>query len=280
MLFRSQMSEKYKSSKRRVFILDYEGTLAPHQTREGIPLASPTRIIDTLNDLMTDAKNIVYIMSGREARELEGVFRTATGVGLIAENGCFVREYEAVPGDWSSPIDMEEVKRWKKDVKTILRYYYERMDGSWIEERRCSLLFHYGKVEDQEGAARQAGDCADQINAACKLYHIQAVPVGKAVLIQMVDYNKGTAATNIYDRLCEKTTLEGIDAPDFMMVVGDDREDEVVFRWANDLANKGTLRNVFTVSVGKRNTEAQAALTQGSTGLLTALQKLAKISLD
>lgn len=276
----TQMSEKYKASKRRVFILDYEGTLAPHQTREGIPLTSPTRIIDTLNDLMTDAKNIVYIMSGREARELEGVFRTATGVGLIAENGCFVREYEAVPGDWSSPIDMEEVKRWKKDVKTILRYYYERMDGSWIEERRCSLLFHYGKVEDQEGAARQAGDCADQINAACKLYRIQAVPVGKAVLIQMVDYNKGTAATNIYDRLCEKTTSEGIDAPDFMMVVGDDREDEVVFRWANDLANKGTLRNVFTVSVGKRNTEAQAALTQGSTGLLTALQKLAKISLD
>lgn len=276
----TQISEKYRASEFRVILLDYEGTLAPHKTREGIPLTSPTRIIDTLNDLMTDPKNIVYIMSGREVPELNADFRTATGIGLIAENGCFYREYGCPPEEWKSPVNMNEVKEWKRDVKAILKYYVERMEGSWIEERRCTLLFRYDKVEDQDVAIRQAGECADQINAACKSYRIQAVPVSKALVVQMVDYNKGIAATNIYNRLVAKATASGSNSPDFLVVVGDDREDEVVFRWANGLATSGVLRDVFTVSVGKRNTEAQAAITQGSTGILTVLQKLAKISLD
>ncbi|KAK3718822.1 Trehalose-6-P synthase/phosphatase complex subunit [Vermiconidia calcicola] len=276
----TQISEKYKRANHRVFIIDYEGTLAPHKTREGVPLTSLTRIVDTLNDLMVDGKNIVYVMSGRQPEEIESVFRTATGLGLIAENGCFVREYGAAAHSWETAVDMNEVNRWKKDVKAILRYYRERMEGSYIEERHCSLIFRYERVEDQEAAMRNVGDCADQINSGCKSMRIHAVPIGKAVLIEQVDFSKGTAATNVYNRLCEQNKASELQPPDFLMVVGDDREDEVVFRWANQLAKNGTLSNVFTVSVGKRNTQAQAALTQGSTGLLTVLQKLAKISLD
>ena len=275
-----QISEKYKHANHRVFLIDYEGTLAPHRTREGIALTSPTRIVDTLNDLMTDAKNIVYIMSGGQPEELESVFRTATGLGLIAENGCFVREYGAAPKDWKTYVDLSEVRNWKKDVKSILQYYLQRMEGSEIEERYCSVIFRYDKVTEQETAMRQAGECADQINSGCKVMRIHAVPVTKAVLIEQDEYSKGTAATNIYSRLCTKSKTNGMEAPDFLMVAGDDREDEVVFRWANGLGKEGAVQDVFTVSVGKRNTEAQAALTQGSTGLLTVLQKLAKISRD
>ncbi|TKA70165.1 hypothetical protein B0A49_05954, partial [Cryomyces minteri] len=50
-----------------------------------------------------------------------------------------------------------------------------------------------------------------------------------------------------------------------------------IFRWANKLRTSGAIKNVTTVSVGKRNTEASATLTQGTTGLLTTLQKLAKL---
>ena len=276
----TQVSEKYRTARQRVIFLDYEGTLAPHKTRKGIPLTSPNRVIDTLNDLMTDSKNTVYIMSSRRIGELDSVFRTATGVGLIAENGCVIREYGARPDDWKSPVDIEMVEDWKKAIGKILHHYHVRMEGSRIEASLCSLLLRYDKVEDQEAATRQAGHCADHINSGCDSHRIQAVPVHKAVLVQMKDYSKGTAATNIYNRLLSKTAKSGTEAPDFMMVVGDDREDEVVFRWANDLATEGALRDVFTVSVGKRNTQARAALTQGSSGLLAVLQKLAKISLE
>ena len=52
------------------------------------------------------------------------------------------------------------------------------------------------------------------------------------------------------------------------MVVGDGRDDEVIFRWANALEKDGTVANVTTCSLGNRNTEAGCTLTQGVTGKL------------
>jgi hypothetical protein len=55
------------------------------------------------------------------------------------------------------------------------------------------------------------------------------------------------------------------------MVVGDGREDEKVFKWANSLNEDGTVKEVVTVSLGARNTEAKATLTQGVSGMIPPL---------
>lgn len=274
----STLAEKYKTAENRLFIIDYEGTLAPHKTSSGIPLGSPARVVETLTDIMVDPKNIVYVMSGRKPDELENHFRTLPKAGLIAENGCFVREFGVENNLWTSFVDLNEIDRWKSQVRGILGYYSDRLEDSYIEERHCSLLFRYEKSADQEAAVRFAGECADQINGACKSMHIHAVPIKHAVLVEQEDFSKGTAASHVFDTLCEQS--KGLSAPDFMVVAGDDREDEVIFKWANELGKVGKVKDVFTVTVGKRNTLAQATLTQGSTGLLTVLQKLAKISSD
>lgn len=274
----SALADRYKESESRLFIIDYEGTLAPHKTSSGIPLGSPTRIVEALNDLMIDPRNVVYVMSGRKPEELENHFRTLPKAGLIAENGCFVREFGVQNNDWTPFVDLDEVNKWKDQVRNILEYYQERLEDSYIEERHCSFLFRYEKAEDQEAAIRCAGECAEQINGSCKSMKIHAVPINKAVLIEQSDFSKGTAATHVFDNMCLK--LKGSKTPDFMVVVGDDREDEVIFKWANGLGKDGRIKDVFTITVGRRNTVAQATLTQGSTGLLTVLQKLAKISAD
>ena len=49
------------------------------------------------------------------------------------------------------------------------------------------------------------------------------------------------------------------------MVVGDGREDEKVFRWANWLGEK-QVKDVTTVSLGSRSTDATATVTQGVSG--------------
>ncbi|CAK3849803.1 glycosyltransferase family 20 [Lecanosticta acicola] len=274
----TQLSEKYRTADKRLFIIDYEGTLAPHKTSSGIPLGSPVRVIETLNDLMSDPKNVVYVMSGRKPEELENHFRTLPKAGLIAENGCFVREYGMDNNEWTPFTNLEEVENWKKQVRGILEYYQERLEGSYLEERHCSILFRYEKANDQEAAQRQAGESADQINGSCHNMNIHAVPIKQAVLIEQEGFTKETAASHIMEILDRKT--HGAAKPDWMLVAGDDREDEVVFKWANDLGKQEKIKNVFTVTVGKRNTVAQATLTQGSTGLLTVLQKLNKISAD
>ena len=86
--------------------------------------------------------------------------------------------------------------------------------------------------------------------------------------VEPIDWSKATAAKKIFQCL-EKAMPSDVDyaSPiDFLMVVGDGRDDEVIFRWANDLDKNGTVANVTTVSLGSRNTEAGYTLTQGVTG--------------
>lgn len=266
------LSEKYKAATRRVFILDYEGTLASYGTDINVVLTSPQRVLDALNELLADRKNVVYVMSGRKPEEVERLFHQVPCVGLIAENGCFMREYGAAEHEWTTFADLDNINKWKKDIRSILQYYHERVAGSWIEERHCSLIFHYEKAEDPELARSQAGDCADHINGSCEVYRVQAVPSSKAIIVEPRDWSKSTAATFIFDTL-RKKNVEGksLPIPDFMLVAGDDREDEIIFDWANKLEGEGAMKNVTTVSIGKRNTRAMTTLTQGTTGMFSLL---------
>lgn len=263
----SNVSEKYKNAKSRLFILDYEGTLVNFSAPKNVHLSSPQRVLDSLNDILLDPKNIVYVMSGRTPEQLKSLFERVPGLGLIAENGCFIRPFDDEA--WVAFPDLEQVDQWKTSVRNILQYYHERVEGSAIDERHCSLRFNYENAVDVDAAARQAGDCANHINDACSGQRVHAVPVDKAVLIEGLDYSKASAATHIFKELKSK----GDAAPDFIMVAGDDREDEVIFRWANVLAKEGDVRDVTTVSVGKRNTEAMATLTQGTSGMNSLSQR-------
>ena len=260
----SKLSEQYKAADRRLFILDYEGTLASYGSPTSIILTSPERTLAVLSDLLYDGKNIIYVMSGRRPEELDRLFGRVPNLGLIAENGCFLKEFGT--SNWIELADGGEMNTWKQSVIGILNYHRERIEGSWIEERHCSLILNYGKAEDPQSAARQAGECTNQIYDACQSQRIRAVPSEAAILIEPIDLSKETAAKLIFDRLKHKSEEEGATMPDFLMVAGDAREDEVVFRWANKLGEAKVIRDVTTVSVGSRNTEASATLTQGVTG--------------
>ncbi|KAF2083858.1 glycosyltransferase family 20 protein [Saccharata proteae CBS 121410] len=276
----SALTEKYKAANKRMFILDYEGTLASYGSPTSIIMTSPQRVIDALNEILQDERNIVYVMSGRTPEELERLFARTPRLGIIAENGCFVREFGA--DVWTAFADVDKVDSWKESVRNILKYYNDRVEGSWLEERHCSLIFHYEKADDVESAAVQAGECANHINDVCDSHKVHAVPIDKTVLIEPLDWSKGSAATHIFDKLRRKNVAEkeGGENPGFLLVAGDDREDEPIFRWANKLGHEGIIKDVTTVSVGKRNTEAVATLTQGTTGLLSVLQKLAKCEVE
>jgi trehalose 6-phosphate synthase/phosphatase len=257
--------EKYHQATKRLFIVDYDGTLATFHNPDGhVSINTPHRVLDTLNDLLSAGNNIIYVMSGRTPEELDKTFSRVPGLGLIAENGCFVRPHDSE--DWTAYVDMADMNKWKSDVKQIMKYYQDRMSGNILEEKHCSLLFRYDKVEkkDQESAARLAGDCANHINDACGQLSIHAVPMDKAVLIEVTGRGKGFAAKEIYEKNWGGKG-EPAGAPDFVFVAGDDREDEQVFRWANnELVAEG--RVVTTVSVGKKGSEAMATLTQGTNG--------------
>ncbi len=263
----SQLSSKYRAAKFRVFILDYEGTLASFSAPTNIQFSGPQRVLDALNDLLDDDANIVYVMSGRMPEELERLFERVPGLGIIAENGCLMRGF--MSDEWVAFADLDKMSEWKNSVKTMLQYYRERIEGCRVEERHCPLIFRYDKACDKQTAARLAGECANHINDACSNQRVHAIPIDKAVLIEPIDWSKGSAAAHILDGLKGHNSKETGQFPDFLLVAGNDREDEVIFRWANKLAATNVIRNVTTVTVGKRNTEAMATLTQGTSGKLS-----------
>ncbi|KOS21167.1 hypothetical protein ESCO_004529 [Escovopsis weberi] len=240
------VSVKYQRSQRRLFVLDYEGTLVSWGPVNQIIPVSPQRTLDTLNDLLLDERNTVYVMSGRRPEELDRVFRRVPNLGLIAENGCFVRDCGME--EWVEMADSSRIADWKRSVKPILRYYLERTPGAQIEERHCSLLFHYNNAEDFEAASRQASDCASHVNDACESQRVHALASDGVVLVEPMEWTKRTAAQKVYEGQKARLSSEGGEenAFDFLMIVGDGREDEKVFKWANRLGEEGKVQNVVT----------------------------------
>ncbi len=114
-------------------------------------------------------------MSGRQPEELDQLFKRVANLGLIAENGCFLKDPGA--SKWKEMADPDRMREWKESVAGIMDYYHERTPGSWIERRHCSIIFHYKNSEDQETASRQAGDCASHINDACEEQRVRAIPL-------------------------------------------------------------------------------------------------------
>ncbi|KAJ5675782.1 hypothetical protein N7462_008679 [Penicillium macrosclerotiorum] len=269
----SRLVEQYQQAKRRLMIVDYEGTLASWGSPSNIILTTPQRAITTLTELTDDPENVVYVMSSRMPDEMEQLFRQVNNLGLIAENGCFVREPHS--DEWTHLADRAHIQNWKQSVSQILAYFKDRSEGSWIEERHCSLVFHYGSADDRNGAGRLAAECADHINDACKTHGVHAVPVEGALVVEPADTNKASAAALVWRWCLEESEAKSqVAKPDFLLVVGDNREDEPVFRWANKLQKAKAVEYAMTVTLGSRSTEANATITQGVTGVLSCLQQL------
>ncbi|EHL03426.1 putative alpha,alpha-trehalose-phosphate synthase [Glarea lozoyensis 74030] len=221
------LSQSYKKSQRRLFMLDYEGTLASWGSPHDIILTSPQRTLDVLNDVLADERNTVYVMSGRQPEELDRLFKRVPNLGLIAENGCFIKKFGA--SEWTEQANLEKMHDWQDSVEGIMQYYHERTPG--------------------------------HINDACEEQRVKAIPTEHAVIVAPIDWSKGTAATQIYEQI----EASGDANVDFLTVMGDGRDDEVIFRWANELERQKKVKHVTTVSLGAHNTEAGYTLTQGVT---------------
>jgi trehalose-phosphatase len=258
-----ELIKDYEVSWKRLFILDYEGTLTPYGSVKKKVITNIDRVIDVLSELVADKKNAVYVMSGRTVTELESLFRRIPDIGLIAENGCFLREVGR-GSEWKQFPDKEKTAKWMVAIFEILQYYLQRVENSWIEEHQCSLVFHYEPKNEKDAAtaSRQAGECANHINDASEQQRVRAIPTKDSVIIEPSDYDKSTAAQHILEKYPES------DRPDFLLVAGNDRDDETVFKWAKHLKEDWIIRHVQSVTVGDRNSLAMSTLPNGTTGKL------------
>ncbi|KAJ3866435.1 trehalose-6-phosphate phosphatase [Lentinula novae-zelandiae] len=219
----------------RLFFFDYDGTLAPIVKVPSAAVPSE-QALNALNNLCKDERNLVYIISGRDADFLDehlgsvGTADGGRGLGFSAEHGGFVKEPKSSTGkkisfdgsaspwrNFTSKLDMS----WMSEVYEVFRYYTERTTGSHIEVKKSSITWHY-RGADPEWGQFQCRQCQDLLENNVAHKRPIEVLVGKKNLeVRPIAVNKG----EIVKRLVYKHP-----EVEFIFCAGDDKTDEDMFR--------------------------------------------------
>lgn len=207
----NDIKSSYNVSKKRLILLDYDGTLVGFNKNADKAVPTP-EVYAVLDKLSNDPRNLVTIISGRKYSNLESWFG-GRPYYLIAEHGIWSNypnhEWHLVPGLSNS---------WKTEVNQILQRFTDRTPGSSIEEKSHSLAWHYRKVERAFGL-RQAQELLQELRHLNQVLDLQLINGDRVIEIKNKLVNKGKAALNLANEI----------DPDFILCIGDDATDEDMF---------------------------------------------------
>jgi trehalose 6-phosphate synthase/phosphatase len=229
-----EIRDAYELARRRLLILDYDGTLVPF-VRRPQQAAPPPSLLDLLGVLAGDPHNCVALMSGRSAENLDHWFGTVGGMWLVAEHGAELRPPSTQQWEQLRP---QVTTDWKNTVMLILEHFVDRTPGSFIEEKKYALVWHYRMAEPEFGEWL-ANELVSMLEAMLAETELRAFRGEKIVEVRPAWANKGEAL----DRL-----LVASNNPDFILAAGDDRTDEDLFERLQS--------DAWTVHVGPGSTRA------------------------
>lgn len=211
---RESLLEAYRSSGKRLLLLDYDGTLVPFApTPEA---ASPDdELIAILKELEGDEKNRVVVISGRDAETLENWLGT-TRIDLVAEHGARYRKDG--DGQWNEAEEIT-VGNWKDELRPVFDVFVDRTPGALLEEKGHALVWHYRRAEPGLGSQR-AAELTETLEGYVANTSLHILQGHKVVEVKPSMVSKGRAAQ---PWLLEKPGY------DFMLAVGDDVTDEALF---------------------------------------------------
>lgn len=257
--------EKYNKSSSRVFILEDQAIFPSLRERDDFSVSPNGKVLSMMATLSSDPKNVVFVTSSRTPKQLELLLAESPQIGLIAENGAFLRE----PGqsEWQQLLNESDTRDWRRGIQKFMEYFQERTEGTSIEERRFSLTFNYKAAVDKELAIRQAAELSDQINGSRGNIPIRAVLTDGAVTVEPTNVTKATTA---------ELALQRINAtPGFLFVAGNSRGGETLFRWANRIEREGSVEHVISVTMGTQAITAAATVLDDNETLINGLAGLA-----
>ncbi|KAJ7785811.1 alpha,alpha-trehalose-phosphate synthase [Mycena metata] len=229
----SRVLPRYKHSAKRLVLLDFEGTLwarpkfgAPADSSEAD--AGLQNALSLLRQFAADRRNDVWLLSGLP---IEGVLtriaKEVPRVGIVAENGCFIRPKVApprsssgmsplggrrsgaelspvntaasLPGGWINMVATFNLT-WKNSCIEILNYFTERTPGSFVEERQASVVWRFWTGEtledcgDRQWALRQAAEAQNHIfDSLGERYGLRIIPGDNSFLVLPNNVSRSTA---------------------------------------------------------------------------------------
>lgn len=153
---------------------------------------------------------------------------------LVAEHGAELKP--PLASAWES--SHSPVPTGWKSVMPIFEHFVDRTPGSFVEEKKYALVWHYRTAEPEFGAWL-ANELVSMLEAMLAETELRAFRGERIVEVKPVWANKGEA----FERL-----LTACPQPDFLFAAGDDRTDEDLFEHMQGEA--------WTVHVGPGPTRA------------------------
>jgi trehalose 6-phosphate synthase/phosphatase len=218
------LSGRYQQAGRRLFFLDYDGTLVSFQN-DPLKAVPGDEVTQLLRRICADARNKLVIISGRKKETLEK-WLGFLPVDIIAEHGAWLKKED---GEWTIANDI--IPDWKAEFFPLIKQFVDRTPGSFLEEKDFSLAWHYRKTDRGLGELR-AKELAETLRYAASNLGLQIMEGNKVLEIKSAGVNKGSAA---------KEWLREYPA-DFVLAIGDDFTDEDTF--------KAMPENAVTIKVG------------------------------
>lgn len=243
------MQTKVAPARRRLLLLDYDGTLTPivNDPEAAVP---SQRLLDVMEALAKDDRNVIYIISGRDERFLTKHFSHLEAIGLSAEHGSYFKEhgYNKQWQNLASALDMT----WQSDVLNVFRYYTNMTMGSNIEQKKTSIVWHYRNSDPYFGSF-QAKECQAHLEGIVTQNALPVeVVVGKRnVEVRPLAVNKGSIVNRI---------LYANPDCEYVFCAGDDRTDEDMFRFLASLAPPSEPQSAAAADVDRIVINAPAPL--------------------
>jgi trehalose 6-phosphate synthase/phosphatase len=244
-----EVVSQYRSSKRRLLLLDYDGVLTPFfaDPKKAAPEKSLVRLIEKL---ARDPANEIVLVSGRTKADLQNWFGDLP-IALAAEHGVFVRNNGGKV--WRSIITNKT--DWLNMVTPILEKYTQRTPKSFVEVKDSALVWHYRQAAPYQ--AQKNLVILKRLLKPLSVSHDLTISNGNKILeIKAREANKGLAIMRWLKP-----------EHDFVMALGDDDTDEDMF------TNLPT--RAVTIKVGRGRTAAKYRLSHVN-DVIVLLKQLTK----
>lgn len=235
-----------ESAERRLFVFDYDGVLTPFKNDPS--QAAPTAAtISALKHLAKQQHTDVAIVSGRSQHDLDE-WLGHLPLTMVAEHGAIIRRRDE---EWEELAEASSA--WKRILKPSLQKHAADTPGAFVEEKACSLVWHYRNAQPYY-AQKNIAILKAALKPFLKQYGLQLYMGNKILEIKRPDITKGKAVKKLLNK-----------PYDVIIAFGDDYTDEDMF--------KALPRKAFTIKVGRGFSKARYRL-KSSKQVLELLKKL------
>lgn len=240
--------EKYRSANNKLILLDYDGTLVNFKPtpREAV---LPEEAIKVLHSLSRQPNTKLVLITGRSFEDIDQLMGKLP-VDIVADHGAMIKEN----GEWKTRSG--EIALWKQEIFPLFTKAETNCPGSFIEEKRFSLTWHYRNTKETTGY-NFSRELIRELQPVAKTFELKIVDGNKIIEVMPRDISKGNAAIHLLTK----------NSYDYVLSIGDDKTDEDMFEAlsANEIC--------FTIKVGPGDTVAKYKLNNVS-DVVTLLQNL------